>query len=71
MANLEVGTRVWVRRNGKIEHGAIARLATTLDDLGRQRGSVTIVLDAGTTAVATTTEACGAPWGFEDEPPDG
>jgi len=71
MANLEVGTRVWVRRDGTIDRGVIARLSTTLDDLGRRRGSVTIVLDAGTTAVATTTEACGTLWGFEDEPPDG
>jgi hypothetical protein len=71
MANLEVGTRVWVRRDGTIDHGVIARLSTTLDDLGVPRGAVTIVLDIGTTAVATTTESCGTLWGFADELPGG
>jgi hypothetical protein len=65
MSEPKAGARVWVRSNGSVERGTIAVVA---DDGGYLAGNdpgVTIVVDGGTSVVATTVAARGSVWDFE------
>jgi hypothetical protein len=67
MSEPKAGARVWVRSNGSVERGTIAVVA---DDGGYLAGNdpgVTIVVDGGTSVVATTLASRGTIWDLDGE----
>jgi hypothetical protein len=67
MLEPKAGARVWVRSDGSVKRGTISVVA---DDGGYLAGNdpgVTIVLDGGTSVVATTVASRGTIWDLDGE----
>jgi hypothetical protein len=65
MSNPQAGERVWVRFDGSVKRGTISTVRQKDGQLIRDDAAVTIVLDGGTSVVATTVAARGAVWDFD------
>jgi len=61
----KTGGRVWVRFEGSVKRGTISTIRHRNHQLTSDDADVTIVLDGGTSVVATTVAARGAVWDFD------
>jgi len=65
MSEPKAGARVWVRFDGSVRRGTISTISQRDNRLTSDDAGVMIVLDGGTSVVATTVAARGAVWDFD------
>ena len=61
MRGISAGSRVWVKNGDKLQFGVIETIGTW-NGYFKSEGSLVILLDSGTSAVATTIAVRGTTW---------